>query len=85
MTWPLPCHPNIVDVQMITTGPVAIVTIPGEIITMPGRTREAIKHELEWEHSIMQRWSSLACVASTHYTTTYKEYQIHHLCIYPEV
>ncbi|CDQ93040.1 unnamed protein product [Oncorhynchus mykiss] len=44
MTWPLPWHPSIVDVQIITIGPVAIVAIPGEMTTMSGRRiREAVK------------------------------------------
>uniref|UniRef100_A0A8C5GCR9 Neutral ceramidase n=1 Tax=Gouania willdenowi TaxID=441366 RepID=A0A8C5GCR9_GOUWI len=43
MNWPLPWHPQIVDVQIITIGSVAIVAIPGEMTTMSGRRlREAV-------------------------------------------
>lgn len=31
MSKPLPWHPNIIDVQIITIGSVAVVAIPGEI------------------------------------------------------
>lgn len=31
MNWPLPWHPQIIDVQIITIGSVAVVAVPGEI------------------------------------------------------
>lgn len=31
MNWPLPWHPSIVDVQIITIGSVAVLAIPGEM------------------------------------------------------
>lgn len=31
MNWPLPWHPQIVDVQIVTIGSVAVVAVPGEM------------------------------------------------------
>ncbi|XP_055746635.1 neutral ceramidase isoform X3 [Salvelinus fontinalis] len=79
MTWPLPWHPSIVDVQMITIGPVAIVAIPGEMTTMSGRRiREAVKQELEAQGTFSNAEVVVAglCNIYTHYITTYEEYQI---------
>uniref|UniRef100_A0A8C8CRZ9 Neutral ceramidase n=1 Tax=Oncorhynchus tshawytscha TaxID=74940 RepID=A0A8C8CRZ9_ONCTS len=79
MTWPLPWHPSIVDVQIITIGPVAIVAIPGEMTTMSGRRiREAVKQELEAQGTFSNAEVVVAglCNIYTHYITTYEEYQI---------
>uniref|UniRef100_A0AAY4D3P9 Neutral ceramidase n=1 Tax=Denticeps clupeoides TaxID=299321 RepID=A0AAY4D3P9_9TELE len=79
MNWPLPWHPVIVDVQLITIGSVAIVAIPGEVTTMSGRRiREAVKKELESSHAFANTEVVIAglCNIYTHYITTYEEYQI---------
>ncbi|XP_010862950.2 neutral ceramidase isoform X1 [Esox lucius] len=79
MNWPLPWHPSIVDVQMITIGPLAIVAIPGEMTTMSGRRiREAVKQELEAQGTFHNTEVVVAglCNIYTHYITTYEEYQI---------
>lgn len=78
MNDPLPWHPAIVDVQIITIGSFAIVAVPGEFTTMSGRRiRETVKQELD------QGWFSNTevvvaglCNIYTHYITTYEEYQI---------
>ncbi|XP_034050623.1 neutral ceramidase [Thalassophryne amazonica] len=79
MNWPLPWHPQIVDVQIIIIGSVAIVAIPGEITTMSGRRlREAVKQELESEGTFSNTEVVIAGLSNvyTHYITTYEEYQI---------
>ncbi|KAG9346000.1 hypothetical protein JZ751_007815 [Albula glossodonta] len=79
MKKPLPWHPDIVDVQMITIGSVAIVAIPGEVTTMSGRrVREAVKQELESQGAFTNMEVVIAglCNIYTHYITTYEEYQI---------
>ncbi|KAM4624315.1 neutral ceramidase [Polymixia lowei] len=79
MSWPLPWHPEIVDVQIITVGSVAVVAIPGEMTTMSGRRiREAVKQELESEGSLRNTEVVIAGLSNiyTHYITTYEEYQI---------
>ncbi|XP_067100975.1 neutral ceramidase [Osmerus mordax] len=79
MNWPLPWHPQIVDVQMITIGPLAVVAIPGEMTTMSGRRiREAVKQELQSQGSFKDAEVVLAGLSNiyTHYITTYEEYQI---------
>ncbi|XP_061081120.1 neutral ceramidase [Conger conger] len=79
MTGPLPWHPDIVDVQMITIGNVAIVAVPGEFTTMSGRRlREAVKLELESLGKFADTEVVIAglCNVYTHYITTYEEYQI---------
>lgn len=79
MNVPLPWHPAIVDVQIITIGSLAIVAIPGEFTTMAGRRmREAVKNELESQGSLGQVEVVIAglCNIYTHYITTYEEYQI---------
>ncbi|KAJ8396036.1 hypothetical protein AAFF_G00025680 [Aldrovandia affinis] len=67
MTVPLPWHPDIVDVQMITIG------------TMSGRRiREAVKQELETQGAFANTEVVIAglCNIYTHYITTYEEYQV---------
>ncbi|XP_031416416.1 neutral ceramidase [Clupea harengus] len=79
MNWPLPWHPQIVDVQILTIGSVAIVAIPGEVTTMSGRRlREAVKQELEANAGFSNTDVIIAglCNIYTHYITTYEEYQI---------
>ncbi|XP_061731862.1 neutral ceramidase isoform X2 [Nerophis ophidion] len=50
MNWPLPWHPEIVDVQIITVGSVAIVAVPGEMTTMAGRRlRDVVKQVQRYE------------------------------------
>nr|XP_055031802.1 neutral ceramidase [Misgurnus anguillicaudatus]XP_055031803.1 neutral ceramidase [Misgurnus anguillicaudatus] len=75
---PLPWHPNIVDVQIITIGPFAIVAVPGEFTTMSGRRiRQAVKQELD-QGPFRNTEVVIAglCNIYTHYITTYEEYQI---------
>ncbi|KAL0984124.1 hypothetical protein UPYG_G00137430 [Umbra pygmaea] len=79
MNWPLPWHPSIVDVQIITIGPLAIVAIPGDCSTMSGRrVRDAVKQELEAQGTFRNTEVVVAglCNIYTHYITTYEEYQI---------
>uniref|UniRef100_A0A673IRX6 Neutral ceramidase n=1 Tax=Sinocyclocheilus rhinocerous TaxID=307959 RepID=A0A673IRX6_9TELE len=79
MDSPLPWHPAIVDVQIITIGSLAIVAVPGEFTTMSGRRiREAVKKELEVKESFANAEVVVAglCNIYTHYITTYEEYQI---------
>uniref|UniRef100_A0A8C5GCI8 Neutral ceramidase n=1 Tax=Gouania willdenowi TaxID=441366 RepID=A0A8C5GCI8_GOUWI len=79
MNWPLPWHPQIVDVQIITIGSVAIVAIPGEMTTMSGRRlREAVTQELQSEGSFLDSEVVIAGLSNiyTHYITTYEEYQV---------
>ncbi|KAG7492710.1 hypothetical protein MATL_G00017560 [Megalops atlanticus] len=79
MKKPLPWHPDIVDVQIITIGSVAIVAIPGEVTTMSGRRiREAVKQELETQAAFTNTEVVIAglCNIYTHYITTYEEYQV---------
>uniref|UniRef100_A0A8C1SG51 Neutral ceramidase n=1 Tax=Cyprinus carpio TaxID=7962 RepID=A0A8C1SG51_CYPCA len=79
MDSPLPWHPAIVDVQIITIGSLAIVAVPGEFTTMSGRRiREAVKKELEVKDSFANAEVVVAglCNIYTHYITTYEEYQI---------
>ncbi|XP_035468104.1 neutral ceramidase isoform X1 [Scophthalmus maximus] len=79
MNWPLPWHPQIVDVQIITIGSVAVVAVPGEMTTMSGRRlREAVKQELEAEATLRDTEVVIAGLSNvyTHYITTYEEYQV---------
>ncbi|XP_058263208.1 neutral ceramidase [Hemibagrus wyckioides] len=79
MNWPLPWHPEIVDVQIITIGPVAIVAVPGEVSTMSGRRiRQAVKQELETNNAFTNPEVIITglCNIYTHYITTYEEYQV---------
>lgn len=77
LTKPNPWHPDIVDVQIVTLGSLAIAAIPGEFTTMSGRRfREAIKQEfaLYGMKDMTVVISGLSNVY-THYITTYEEYQ----------
>ncbi|KAK9530951.1 hypothetical protein VZT92_012423 [Zoarces viviparus] len=79
MNWPLPWHPQIVDVQIIIIGSVAVVAVPGEMTTMSGRRlREAVKQELESEGAFRDTEVVIAGLSNvyTHYITTYEEYQV---------
>ncbi|XP_039990845.1 neutral ceramidase [Xiphias gladius] len=79
MSWPLPWHPQIVDVQILTIGSVAVVAVPGELTTMSGRRlREAVKRELESEGTFRDTEVVIAGLSNvyTHYITTYEEYQV---------
>ncbi|XP_017579289.1 neutral ceramidase [Pygocentrus nattereri] len=79
MNRPLPWHPAIVDVQIITIGSVAIVAVPGEATTMSGRRiREAVKQELEMHNSFTNTEVVITglCNIYTHYITTFEEYQV---------
>ncbi|XP_060794882.1 neutral ceramidase isoform X1 [Neoarius graeffei] len=79
MTWPLPWHPEIVDVQIISIGSVAIVAVPGEVSTMSGRRiRQAVKQELETKNAFTNAEVVVTglCNIYTHYITTYEEYQV---------
>uniref|UniRef100_A0A8B9K1T1 Neutral ceramidase n=1 Tax=Astyanax mexicanus TaxID=7994 RepID=A0A8B9K1T1_ASTMX len=64
MNWPFPWHPDIVDVQIITIGSVAIVAVPGE--------------ELEKNAAFTNSEVVITglCNIYTHYITTYEEYQV---------
>uniref|UniRef100_A0A674BAL1 Neutral ceramidase n=1 Tax=Salmo trutta TaxID=8032 RepID=A0A674BAL1_SALTR len=82
MTWPLPWHPSIVDVQMITIGPVAIVAIPGEmtpiVVNDMMLVYVLVDQELEAQGTFSNAEVVVAglCNIYTHYITTYEEYQI---------
>ncbi|XP_068115033.1 neutral ceramidase [Hyperolius riggenbachi] len=74
---PLPWHPTIIDVQLVTVGSFAIIPVPGEFTTMSGRRlREAVQQELDPSSSanIDVVISGLSNVY-THYITTFEEYQ----------
>ncbi|KAF0884318.1 ASAH2 ceramidase, partial [Crocuta crocuta] len=74
---PHPWHPEIVDVQMITVGSLAIVAIPGEFTTMSGRRlREAVQAEFA-THGMQNMTAVISglCNVYTHYITTFEEYQ----------
>nr|XP_003229437.2 PREDICTED: neutral ceramidase [Anolis carolinensis] len=75
---PYPWHPNIIDIQIITVGSLAILALPGEFSTMSGRRlREAIKNEFESHGKTeMNVVLSGLCNIYTHYIATYEEYQI---------
>ncbi|NXY87709.1 ASAH2 ceramidase, partial [Alcedo cyanopectus] len=78
MTWPHPWHPDIVDVQIVTIGSLAIVAVPGEFTTMSGRRlREAVKREFD-SHATPGMDVVIAglCNVYTHYIATYEEYQV---------
>ncbi|XP_075469037.1 neutral ceramidase [Ascaphus truei] len=74
---PLPWHPSIIDVQIITIGPLALAAVPGEFTTMSGRRlREAVKNELDPSGTLSTDVViSGLCNVYTHYITTYEEYQ----------
>ncbi|XP_066205442.1 neutral ceramidase isoform X1 [Saccopteryx leptura] len=78
LTKPHPWHPDIVDVQMITLGSLAITAVPGEFTTMSGRRlREAVKAEFStYGMQNMTVVISGLCNVYTHYVTTYEEYQV---------
>nr|XP_004653058.2 neutral ceramidase [Jaculus jaculus] len=77
LTKPHPWHPDIVDVQIITIGSLAIAAIPGEFTTMSGRRlREAVKTEFaSYGIRNMTVVISGLCNVYSHYITTYEEYQ----------
>uniref|UniRef100_A0A8C2RF76 Neutral ceramidase n=1 Tax=Capra hircus TaxID=9925 RepID=A0A8C2RF76_CAPHI len=74
---PHPWHPDIVDVQIVTLGFLAITAIPGEFTTMSGRRlRQAVREEFEAYGMLnMTVVISGLCNVYTHYITTYEEYQ----------
>uniref|UniRef100_I3MVH5 Neutral ceramidase n=1 Tax=Ictidomys tridecemlineatus TaxID=43179 RepID=I3MVH5_ICTTR len=74
---PHPWHPDIVDVQIITLGSLAITAIPGEFTTMSGRRfREAVQAEFaSYGMKNMTIIISGLCNVYSHYITTYEEYQ----------
>ncbi|XP_060951298.1 neutral ceramidase [Limanda limanda] len=79
MNWPLPWHPQIVDVQIITIGSVAVVAVPGEMTTMAGRRlRDAVQQELQSGGGFEDTQVVIAGLSNvyTHYITTYEEYQV---------
>ncbi|KAM5235968.1 neutral ceramidase-like [Ctenodactylus gundi] len=74
---PHPWHPDIVDVQIITLGSLAITAVPGEFTTMAGRRlREAVQAEFA-SHGMKDMTVVISglCNVYTHYITTYEEYQ----------
>uniref|UniRef100_A0A8B9FYX3 Neutral ceramidase n=1 Tax=Amazona collaria TaxID=241587 RepID=A0A8B9FYX3_9PSIT len=78
MTRPHPWHPDIVDVQIVAIGSLAIIAVPGEFTTMSGRRlREAVKTEFD-SHGAPGTDVVIAglCNVYTHYITTYEEYQV---------
>ncbi|XP_008574479.1 PREDICTED: neutral ceramidase [Galeopterus variegatus] len=77
MSKPHPWHPDIVDVQIITLGSLAITAVPGEFTTMSGRRlREAVQAEFAtYGMQNMTVVISGLCNVYTHYITTYEEYQ----------
>uniref|UniRef100_A0A3Q1FQL6 Neutral ceramidase n=1 Tax=Acanthochromis polyacanthus TaxID=80966 RepID=A0A3Q1FQL6_9TELE len=79
MNTPLPWHPQIVDVQIISIGSVAVVAVPGEMTMSGRRLREAVKQqELESEGAFRDTEVVIAGLSNvyTHYITTYEEYQV---------
>ncbi|XP_057164540.1 neutral ceramidase isoform X2 [Ursus arctos] len=77
LTKPHPWHPDIVDVQIITIGSLAITAIPGEFTTMSGRRlREAVQTEFA-THGMQNMTIIISglCNVYTHYITTFEEYQ----------
>ncbi|XP_006831495.1 PREDICTED: neutral ceramidase [Chrysochloris asiatica] len=78
LTKPNLWHPDIVDVQLITLGSLAITAIPGELTTMSGRRlREAVQAEFAYYGMPnMTVVISGLCNVYTHYITTYEEYQV---------
>uniref|UniRef100_A0A3Q2YAN7 Neutral ceramidase n=1 Tax=Hippocampus comes TaxID=109280 RepID=A0A3Q2YAN7_HIPCM len=74
MNWPLPWHPEIIDVQIVTVGSVAVVAVPGEMTTMAGRRlREAVQQvTFSGVDVVIAGLSNVY----THYITTYEEYQV---------
>ncbi|XP_078721774.1 neutral ceramidase [Lampetra fluviatilis] len=79
MTRPLPWHPEIVDVQMVTFGDFAVLAVPGEFTTMSGRRlREAVKKELQRNEFFQSADVVISGLSNvyTHYVTTFEEYQI---------
>ncbi|XP_012578957.1 PREDICTED: neutral ceramidase [Condylura cristata] len=77
LSYPNPWHPDIVDVQIITIGSLAITAIPGELTTMSGRRlREAVQAEFASNgRQNMTVVISGLCNVYTHYVATYEEYQ----------
>ncbi|KFP77051.1 Neutral ceramidase, partial [Acanthisitta chloris] len=78
MTKPRPWHPDIVDVQIVTIGSLAIIAVPGEFTTMSGRRlREAVQKEFD-SHGAPRTHVVIAglCNVYTHYIATYEEYQV---------
>uniref|UniRef100_A0A8C8YLH9 Neutral ceramidase n=1 Tax=Prolemur simus TaxID=1328070 RepID=A0A8C8YLH9_PROSS len=80
---PHPWHPDIVDVQIITLGSLAITAIPGEFTTMSGRRlREAVQAEFSlYGMQNMTVVISGLCNVYTHYIATYEEYQVNSLAL----
>ncbi|XP_030266734.1 neutral ceramidase isoform X2 [Sparus aurata] len=79
MNKPLPWHPEVVDVQIIILGSVAVVPVPGEMTTMSGRRlREAVRQELQSDGAFRDLEVVIAGLSNiyTHYITTYEEYQV---------
>ncbi|XP_031245949.1 neutral ceramidase isoform X2 [Mastomys coucha] len=77
LTKPHPWQPDIVDVQIVTLGSLAIAAVPGEFTTMSGRRfREAIKKEFAL-YGMKDMTVVVAGLSNvyTHYITTYEEYQ----------
>ncbi|XP_048191371.1 LOW QUALITY PROTEIN: neutral ceramidase-like [Perognathus longimembris pacificus] len=74
---PHPWHPDIVDVQIITLGFLAIATVPGELTTMSGRRlREAVQAEFaSYGMKDMTVVISGLCNTQTHYIATYESLQ----------
>ncbi|KAM3591500.1 uncharacterized protein V6R79_002795 [Siganus canaliculatus] len=79
MTWPLPWHPEIIDVQILTIGSLAIVAVPGEMTTMAGRRlRESVSKGLSVNAIYSDNEVVIAGLSNayTHYITTFEEYQV---------
>ncbi|XP_051927648.1 neutral ceramidase isoform X2 [Hippocampus zosterae] len=79
MNWPLPWHPEIIDVQIVTVGSVAVVAVPGEMTTMAGRRlREAVQQALQSNGEFSGVDVVIAGLSNvyTHYISTYEEYQV---------
>ncbi|TRZ01070.1 hypothetical protein DNTS_005954 [Danionella cerebrum] len=76
MNSPLPWHPAIVDVQIMTIGSLAVVAVPGEFTTMSGRRiREAVKKELEvteaFSNAEIQRYEGASTIFGPHTLSAY--------------
>uniref|UniRef100_A0A3Q2FR61 Neutral ceramidase n=1 Tax=Cyprinodon variegatus TaxID=28743 RepID=A0A3Q2FR61_CYPVA len=71
MNWPLPWHPQIVDVQIIVIGSVAVLAVPGEMT-------EASSRSCQRGDTFKNTEVVIAGLSNiyTHYITTYEEYQV---------
>ncbi|KAJ3607818.1 hypothetical protein NHX12_024869 [Muraenolepis orangiensis] len=83
MSWPVPWHPEVVDVQILRIGQLAVVAVPGEMTTMAGRrVREAVKQELDSGRSlkdsvVIQRYEGASTIYGPHTLSAYLQKYTH--------